>query len=278
MADTLEIRLGGEVSGRFITTSDLDYAEISPLINNIESAALIEAGIDTMARLRGRPKSQMRPLGKVRLALSEAYTPQSGAALGAVYRFAVGPEMSDAVGKITAGLAGKVDNRLVPEAADKVREGLNRTIWSGLQVQLVNGIETPVFSTANPPPDLSVYPTRHFESEIAVRLLRVGGKKPAVRVKLLGSGQDVTLELSGEKVARELGVHLYRVAILRGQGEWVIDPKMFSKPTRLLRFKVLTHRLLKPVDADTVIEEMTKATDGVWDQVDPTKPEVENAP
>jgi hypothetical protein len=130
---------------------------------------------------------------------------------------------------------------------------------------------------SNPPPDLDVYPTRKFESEIAARVLRVGGKNPAVRVKLLGSGQDATLELGGEKVARELGNHLYRDAILRGQGEWVIDPSRFQAPTRLIKFKVSSLRLLRPVDIDTVIDEMTEATGGVWDKFDPTKP-IDDAP
>jgi hypothetical protein len=124
---------------------------------------------------------------------------------------------------------------------------------------------------------LDVYPTRKFESEIAAKVLRVGGKKPVARVKLLGSGQDATLELGGKQAARELGNHLYRDAILKGQGEWVIDPNRFSAPTRLIKFKVSSHRLLKPVDIDTVIDEMTEATGGIWDTVDPTKP-IDDAP
>jgi hypothetical protein len=279
MADTLEIRLGGQVSGRAVTTRDLDYSEVHPLIDRIETAAIIEAGLDTLPRPGRRAKGQLRPLSPVRLALANVFTPDGTDTLGAVYQFAVGSETSEAVSKITAGLARVAGNQLAPQAAEEVQKGLNRTIWRGLSVQLVNGVETPVFSVSNPPPPLDVYPTRKFESEIVTRVLRVGGKKPVARVRLLGSGQEVTLELSGPKAARELGHHLYRDAILKGQGEWVIDPSRFSVPTRLLRFKVSRIRLLQDVTIDTVIEEMTKATGGVWDHVDPTDPEqVEDTP
>ena len=61
-------------------------------------------------------------------------------------------------------------------------------------------------------------------------------------------------------------------AILKGQGEWVVDSKRFFAPTRLLKFKVQTSKLLQPFDMDDVIDEMTKATDGIWDHVDPTDP------
>src|SRR5579871_5249982 len=120
MADTLEIRIGGEVGGRSITTRDLDYSEINPLIEHLESAAVIDAGIDP-SRPGGRPQ-QLRPLGKVRLALAHAYTPGNGKPFGAVYEFAVGPETADSVSKITAGLAGLTDRPLIPEAAQQVRK------------------------------------------------------------------------------------------------------------------------------------------------------------
>lgn len=271
MAETLEIRLGGQVAGRPVTPGDIDFSEIDPLVESLEAATIIESGLDNMPVSR-RTKGKLHPLKTVRLALVAVSAQQGATAAFVTYRFVIGREVSVAVSKITAGLAGRAGNQIVPEAAREVRKGLNRTIWRGLSVQLVNGVTTPLFSVANPPPDLDVYPTRKFESEIVARVLRVGGKKPAVRVKLLGSGQDATLELGGERVAREIGNHLYRDAILKGQGEWVIDPNLFSAPTRLVKFKVASHRLLKPVDVDTVIEEMTKATGGIWDNVDPTDP------
>lgn len=134
-------------------------------------------------------------------------------------------------------------------------------------------------SQSSPPPELPVYPTRKFESEIAVRLIRVGGKKKLARVRLLGSGTEATLQLGGEKVARELGHHLYRDAVVKGLGEWVVDPNRFSAPTKLLRFKVSGYRLIRPVSMHTIIDEMTRATGGVWDKVDPTDPtQVDDAP
>jgi len=42
MADTLEIRLNGMIGGRPVTTRDIDFSEIKPLIDRLEKAALIE--------------------------------------------------------------------------------------------------------------------------------------------------------------------------------------------------------------------------------------------
>ncbi|HEV3440904.1 MAG TPA: hypothetical protein VG122_26355 [Gemmata sp.] len=280
MPETLEIRLGGQFSGRSITAQDLDFSEIDPLFEHLEKATILESGVDEYSVPRGRrTKNRIPQLKTVYLALITVLDFEQISSFGVAYRFKVGRDISQAVSKITAGLAGLANNQIIPEAAAQVRKGLNRTIGRGLSVQLVNGVTTPVFTASHPPPDLDVYPTRKFESEIAARVFRVGGKTPTARVKLLGSGQDVTLQLSGEKAARELGNHLYRDAILKGQGEWVIDPKRFSVPTRLLKFKVQGSRLLKPVDVDDVIEEMTKATGGVWDNIDPTDPkQVEDMP
>lgn len=271
MTETLEIRLGGRLAGRQVTAGDIDFSELDPLIERLEAATVIESGLDTVPAAKRR-KGKAHPLKAVRLALVDVSVRGADASALVIYHFIVGSEVSKAVAKITAGLAGLAGNQILPEAAAEVRRGLTRTIWRGLSVQLVNGVATPSFSMSNPPPDLDVYPTRKFESEIAVHLFRVGGKKPTARVKLLGSGQDATLDLGGEKVARELGNHLYRDAILKGHGEWVIDPNRFSVPTRLIKFKVSSHRLLKPVDVDTVIDDMTEATGGIWDKVDPTKP------
>src|SRR4051794_25993550 len=117
MADTLEIRLGGKVSGRSITTRDLDYADVHPLIDHIESAIYIEAGIDTISHTGPQVAGKLFPLSPVRLALAEAFSHDGVGALGAVYRFAIGPEAIEAVSKITAGLAGSVQTPLAPEAA-----------------------------------------------------------------------------------------------------------------------------------------------------------------
>jgi hypothetical protein len=271
MAETLEIRLGGKVGDRPIAARDIDYSEIDPLIERLEKATAIESGLDEMP-VSKRGKGRLHPLKTVRLALVAVESRLSKISAVVVYQFVVGAEIEKAVAKITAGLAGQRGNQLVPEAAHKVRHGLYRTIYRGLSVQLVNGVTTPEFSVSNLPPDLDKYPTRKFESEIIAKVLRVGGKKPAARVKILGSGQEATLELGGATAARELGTHLYRDAVLKGYGEWVIDPDRFYAPTRLVKFKVSSHQLLKPVDIDTVVDEMTEASGGIWDQVDPTKP------
>jgi hypothetical protein len=279
MADNLEIRLGGIVGGRPVTTSDIDFSEIRPLIDKLESAALIEAGIDVTAKAERRTGGAPRPLTPVRLALAHAFTPVNELEAGAIYHFVVGAQTAEAVARITAGLAGRPGVYLLPGTVEAVRKALSRTINRGLSVQLVNGVKTPVFDNKNPPPKLTVHPTRRFDTQIAVRILRVGGKQPLARVQLLGSGQEATVELRSEKRARELGQHLYRDAILKGSSEWVIDPNRFSAPTRLVEFVVSGYRLLKPTTTDTVIDEMTKATGGVWDDVDPTNPEqVDDAP
>lgn len=70
MADTLEIRLGGQVAGRPITTRDLDYSDVHPFIGHIELAALIEARL--VGQPRPKVKNRFRPLGPVRLALVAA--------------------------------------------------------------------------------------------------------------------------------------------------------------------------------------------------------------
>jgi hypothetical protein len=280
MASNLEVRLGGEIGGTPVTTRSLDFSEIRPLFDCLENAVIIEAEIVVTTRDERRSRGPLKPLTPVRLALARAGPPASGSeVLGAVYEFAVGAEAADAVARITAGLAGQDGIHLDPNAAEAVRRGLMRTIYRGLSVQLVNGVETPVFTVLNPPPDLPVHPTRKFETEIAAHILRVGGKGKLARVRLLGSGQEATVNLLGEGMARELGNHLYRDAILKGKGEWTVDPKRFFIPTRLLQFNVTGHRLLKPASMRTVIDEMTRATGGVWDDVDPTNPDqVQDAP
>lgn len=140
-------------------------------------------------------------------------------------------------------------------------------------MQLINGVATPEFSKTNPPPVMAVHATRKVNSEIAVKLYWVGGKKnPLAKVELLGTKQTATVRLNGEIAARELGNHLYQLAVLSGSGLWVIDPKQFFRPTRLLSFKVASHRLLRPIATDTLFDRLSEATGGVWDETDVTKP------
>ncbi len=265
MADTLEIRLGGAVDGRPVSLQTVDFHQLSPLVDSIAAAALIEAGVDPVFR---SPQSPSRPLA---LALSNV-TGGAGT-VTANYGFAVGPVATEAVGRITAGLAGDRNARLVPRAAGRVHDGLTKAIRRGLTVQLVNGVTTPTFTAANPPPRLSVHPTRKFTTEIAVRLLRAGGKKPAARVQFLGSGHEATVHLQGVEAVRELGSHLYGDAVLTGFGEWVVDPNAFYRPTRLLSFKVSDYRLLGSARVDDVVRDLTGATGGAWDDVDPANPD-----
>jgi hypothetical protein len=273
MADRLEIHLGGSPWGRPVTTRDIDFSELRPLIDSLEEAAIVESGIDTIARDERRARGPARSLPPVRFSLDAAFTPENGREAGAIYHFTVGSETVAAVGRITAGLAGSTGVFIEPEAAQAVRKGLLRTINRGLSVQLINGSKTPVFSRANPPPPLPAHPVRKFDTEIAVKILRVGGKKRLARVLLLGSKQEATVELGSEKQARELGTHLYLDAVLKGSSEWTIDPDRFSTPKRLLKFAVSTYRLLAPTTNGRVIDEMTQATGGIWDDVDPTDPE-----
>lgn len=270
MPDSLELRLGGTINGRRVTTRDLDYTEIDPLIEKILGAALIEAGIERVPPT-GRVKAgQLRSLSPVHLALENVYSPEGNQSdFGAIYRFVVGQDAQEAIAKITSGLAGVGNIKVVPEAAEKVRSGINRAILRGLTVQLENGVTTPTFSKDNPPPELEVYQTRKYESEIAARIVRVGGANPTARVRLLGSRQDATLDLMGAKAARELGHHLYRDAILKGTGEWVINPDRFYAPTRLIKFNVVSYRLLPDTTMDSVIDDMINATGGIWDGIDP---------
>lgn len=273
VADTLEIRLGGVIGGRAVTPRSVDFRWLSPLVKSLSDAATIEADIDTVTL------SKFAQRNRLTLALSEVVAIRDQAhSSGASYHFAMGADTADAFGRITAGLASLADNPLVPSAAQKVEEGITKAIRQGLTVQLLNGAKTPVFSESNPPPHLQVHPTRKVESELAIRIIRVGGKKPVARVQLLGSKQETSVSLPGEKSARELGNHLYRDAIISGPAEWVIDPERFFAPTRLLTFKVVNYQLLQPADTESVIDQLTKATRGVWDGVDPTNgDEVENA-
>ena len=263
MANRLEIRLGSFAVHRSATPSTIDFKQLlAPLVKSVEEAISIEAGIYNQVG----PKTQ----GSERLVLaltgvSEHTTSE------ATYEFAVGHEVEAAVGQITAGLAGLPDRFVVPDAARRVREGLTRAVNRGLSVQLVNGVATPVFSRDNLPPTLASHPTRRVESEVAVKLVWVGGKRPAARVELLSTKQIVSVSLPGQSSARELGHHLYRNAVLSGIGQWVIDPKQFFRPTRLLSFKVSSFRLLTPIEPEVLFNRFAQATGGVWDDTDPTK-------
>lgn len=127
-------------------------------------------------------------------------------------------------------------------------------------------------------PVLPIHPTRRVESEVAVKLISVGGMKTRARVQLLSTNQMVTVRLPSQASARELGNHLYRNAVLSGTGEWVIDPRQFYRPTRLITFKVSSYRLLKPIAADELFERLSQAAGGVWDDTDPTSTEEESVP
>src|SRR5581483_2775318 len=146
--------------------------------------------LDLVAARAERLSRKTGSLATVRLALYAAFTATPATATdkdieaGAVYIFAVGPETAEAVSRITAGLAGTAGVRLTPGAAEAVRKTLLRTINRGLSVKLVNGVETPEFTEKNPPPELPVHPTRKFDTELAVRVLRVGDKEKLARVKL----------------------------------------------------------------------------------------------
>jgi hypothetical protein len=268
VADTLEIRLRSASTLRTAAPSTIDFKRLlAPLVKDIADAAAIEAGIEPYSAGRDRRGEAGEPLILALAKISEPDGPGSGAN----YNFTVGPVAINAIGQITAGLAGRPDSYVVPDAARHVRDGLNRIIHRGLSVQLVNGVATPEFSSDNPPPPIAVHPTRELESEVAVKLLWVGGKKPSARVELLGSKQNVSVRLSGPTAARELGHHLYHNAVLFGRGEWVIDPKQFFRPTRLLAFKATGYRLLQPVSPEALFDRLAAAAGGVWDDTDPGK-------
>src|SRR6185312_3252268 len=112
MPETLELRLGGTINGRRITTRELDYTELDPLIEQLLEAALIEAGIERVLNTGRLKAGQVRSLSQVHLALENAYSPvDPKAPFGAIYRFVVGPDARDAISKITAGLAGISNNK-----------------------------------------------------------------------------------------------------------------------------------------------------------------------
>lgn len=253
-SDRLDIGIGSETPGRQLPPERIAFSSLAPLVRQLEQAAVVEAGIDPTPPpvIRGS-----RPQPPTVLALTQVVRPAGESKTGeidAVYRFAVGREVADAVSRITAGLAGLPASELVPAAAGHVRDGLLNAIHRGWAVQLVNGTTTPVFSTRNPPPVLAQQPTRSFASEIAARVIRVGGKdskRPRARVQLLGVAGEASVVLSGPSAARALGNHLYRDVVLVGHGEWVVDPNRFMAPSRLLTFKVNDYRLLDSRTGDT---------------------------
>ena len=50
MADTLEIRLGGQYLGCNLRPGDLDFSELGGIVSDLESAASIEAGFVRASR------------------------------------------------------------------------------------------------------------------------------------------------------------------------------------------------------------------------------------
>jgi len=259
MAKRLEIKLGYVT--RVAKPSSIDFKRLlSPLVRSVEEAIAIEAGLEQRADGNGE--------ARIVLALTDV---KESSESEAIYDFAVGEEVEDAVAQITAALAGVPDRRVVPDAARRLREGLNKAVRRGISVQLVNGVATPVFSTSNPPPAMAMYATRKVDSEIVVKLISSGGKRPSARVQVLGTDQYVTVRLPGATAARMMGNHLYNHAVLHGRGLWVVDPKQFFKPTRLLSFKVSTYRLLEPYRPADLFDRPSDATGGVLDEIDVTK-------
>ncbi len=271
-SERLDIGIGSESPERQLPPERIEFSSLSPLVRQLEQAAVVEAGIDPNPTpvIRGS-RSQPPPV----FALTQVVRPTNGAQPGqidAVYQFTVSREVADAVGRITAGLAGLPNSKLVPAAAEHVRDGLLNAIRRGWAVQLVNGTTTPIFTTRNPPPDLAQQPTRSFASEIAARVIRVGGKntrRPNARVQLLGTADEATVSLPGVSAARALGNHLYGEVVLAGLGEWVVDPGRFNAPSRLLSFKVSDYRLLDS-RLDHPPARLADVLGGVWDHIDPT--------
>lgn len=274
-SERLDIGIGSESPQRQLPPERIEFSSLAPLVRELEQAAVAEAGIDSNPApvIRGS-RTQPAPVFALSQVVRPARGPQSGQ-IDAVYQFTVGRDVADAVSRITAGLAGLPSSELVPAAAKHVSDGLLNAIRRGWAVQLVNGTTTPVFSTRNPPPTLAQQPTRSFASEIAARVIRVGGKntkRPNARVQLLGTAGEATVVLPGVSAARALGNHLYGEVVLAGYGEWVVDPKRFMAPSRLLKFKVSDYRLLDPRGGNPP-ECLADVLGGVWDHIDPANHE-----
>jgi hypothetical protein len=269
MADTLDIKLGRPGGG--LTPMSVDFSIVADLLQGLETAVVTEAGID---RLR-YPDSKMR--GKS-LPFHNLSVLKVGQGVGpdgqptAEYDCAVGPELVVPVSRITAALAGTAIVPLTSEAAEQTKKCLERVIRLGLSVQLVNGVHTPVFQQSHPVPDLLTTNERRVTSEIAVRIIRVGGKHRATAVvELLTTGEQVTANLGrNRKRAKELANHLYGDAMLQGEAVWEIDTQNFGAPKRLLKFEVTGHRLLESVPLPVLFDELAQATGGAWDHIDVT--------
>ena len=271
MADTLEIRLSRDGGRRLSTPTGIDFRRsLSPLVAGLSEAIAIEAGIDTTPDRRRSASDASDASDTVILDLNSVNKEKSGVAS---YQFSLGADAANAVGLITAALCEQPGSRLLHDTAEKVTDAIQKTIRRGWEVQLVNGVATPVFSDRNPPPGIVPHQTRTYDTEIAVKLLWVGGVKPSARVELHGSRQVVSVKLGSGDAARELGNHLYRDAVLSGRAEWVVDPDQFFRPTRLVKFKVSDYHLLEHVHVDVMFDRLAKATHGVWDDTDPVATE-----
>lgn len=260
MGSELDIRIGLGSSQRGLRAADVDFdTQLAPLVSGIRSAAKIEAGIAVPVV----PSKESRP------PLFALNSVDSNSVGSVNYRFLLAPEVTEAVGHLTAGLAGK-PSAIVPKAADAIKDTINKAIRSGLTVQLKNGVETPRFTKENPPPDLAKSEVRRFLTELYVQVIRVGGKPPKAEVFVHGLGKKVTVRVSGVASARELGNHLYNDAVLIGMATFVVDPERFYSPTKLLAFKEESHRLLRSTATEKLFEELSKASGGAWDHVDPS--------
>jgi hypothetical protein len=256
VASQLQIRLGSDSSQSKIAPSQFDFRRVlSPIVDEFSQAVAIEACFDA------------RAMPDVVLALDGIQA--DGPDNATTYSFAVGEDSQEAVGNITANLAGVGRRPILPDAAVHVKASLGHAIRRGLSVQLVNGVSTPRFTSESQPPLMAEHMFREVETEIEAKVLWAGGAVPSARVRVSGSNQIVTVKLPSEQTARELGNHLYRYVMLTGTAKWIVDPSRFFRPTRLVEFSAKRCRTLPPLSTDRMFDVLAESTGGELDMIDP---------
>ena len=94
------------------------------------------------------------------------------------------------------------------------------------------------------------------------KCMDVGGKKPTAKLNLL-SGETLTVELSSEEMAKQLGARLYEVVGLEGEAKWGADD---WKLERFIVDRITEYAETHAADAFSRLAQLAGNT---WDDVDP---------
>lgn len=167
-----------------------------------------------------------------------------------------------AASKISKAISTR-DCSLVPAAAEEHLRAIWRKAHSR---QWSIGISNSTFSaTILPADDLFTISRTKGTTSIAGRLLRVGGEKPPTAQVFRDDETRITVDLSGQAMAEELGQLLYKFVALEGEATWLVpswDMEAF-RATKILPATFANR------DTTAVFKDLAVTSKSLWDDIDP---------